>query len=247
MRNRREETSSSSALVSAASRILVTNTPANGGGCVANCSAYPLLSVLRNHGERGIPRSTQAWSALRELGTQMRSQLSRSLGSGIQTIDEAQEVWTEERGSGQWKGFGSVSGEHWLGNECVYQLTSQRQYALRVELTDWDGHQAFSLYDRFQIGSEKQNYRLFLKSHSGTAGRQSSLVIHGADFSTKDMDNDNCMCKCALMMTGGWWFDACGPSNLNGVYFPQGQHIGKITRSSGIISKVLVTLSEPPP
>lgn len=46
-------------------------------------------------------------------------------------------------------------------------------------------------------------FRLSLKSHSGTAGRQSSLVIHGADFSTKDMDNDNCMCKCALMLTGG--------------------------------------------
>ncbi|CAG5900253.1 unnamed protein product [Menidia menidia] len=125
-------------------------------------------------------------------------------------------------------GFGSVSAEHWLGNEFVYQLTSQKQYALRVELTDWDGHLAFSLYDRFQIGSEKHNYRLFLKSHSGTAGRQSSLVIHGADFSTKDMDNDNCMCKCALMLTGGWWFDACGPSNLNGMYFTQGQHIGKL-------------------
>lgn len=47
------------------------------------------------------------------------------------------------------------------------------------------------------------SFRLFLKSHSGTAGRQSSLVIHGADFSTKDMDNDNCLCKCALMFTGG--------------------------------------------
>ncbi|KAM3596273.1 uncharacterized protein V6R79_011532 [Siganus canaliculatus] len=134
-----------------------------------------------------------------------------------------QRTWKEYK-----TGFGSVSAEHWLGNEYVYQLTSQRQYALRVELTDWDGHQAFSLYDRFQIGSEKQNYRLFLKSHSGTAGRQSSLVIHGADFSTKDMDNDNCMCKCALMLTGGWWFDACGPSNLNGMYFTQGQHIGKL-------------------
>ncbi|KAK1879937.1 Angiopoietin-1, partial [Dissostichus eleginoides] len=136
-----------------------------------------------------------------------------------------QRTWKEYK-----MGFGSLSAEHWLGNEYVYQLTRQRQYALRVELTDWetDGNQAFSLYDRFQIGSEKQNYRLFLKSHSGTAGRQSSLVIHGADFSTKDMDNDNCMCKCALMLTGGWWFDACGPSNLNGMYFTQGQHIGKL-------------------
>uniref|UniRef100_A0A3P9MGP5 Angiopoietin-1 n=1 Tax=Oryzias latipes TaxID=8090 RepID=A0A3P9MGP5_ORYLA len=134
-----------------------------------------------------------------------------------------QRTWKEYK-----MGFGSVSSEHWLGNEFVYQLTSQRQHVLRVELTDWDGHRAFSLYDRFQIGSEKQNYRLFLKSHSGTAGRQSSLVVHGADFSTKDMDHDNCICKCALMLTGGWWFDACGPSNLNGMYFTRGQHIGKL-------------------
>ncbi|XP_026882831.2 angiopoietin-1 [Electrophorus electricus] len=133
-----------------------------------------------------------------------------------------QRTWKEYK-----MGFGSVSAEHWLGNEFVYMLTSQRQCTLRVELTDWDGQQAFSQYDRFHINSEKNNYRLSLKSHSGTAGRQSSLVIHGADFSTKDMDNDNCMCKCALMLTGGWWFDACGPSNLNGMYYTQGQHVGK--------------------
>uniref|UniRef100_A0A672PID8 Angiopoietin-1-like n=1 Tax=Sinocyclocheilus grahami TaxID=75366 RepID=A0A672PID8_SINGR len=124
-------------------------------------------------------------------------------------------------------GFGSVSAEHWLGNEFVHILTNQREYALRVELTDWDEHQVFSQYDSFHIDSEKHNYRLFLKSHSGTAGRQSSLAIHGADFSTKDMDNDNCTCKCALMLSGGWWYDACGPSNLNGVYYRQGQHVGK--------------------
>ncbi|XP_031441567.1 angiopoietin-1 isoform X1 [Clupea harengus] len=134
-----------------------------------------------------------------------------------------QRTWKEYK-----MGFGSMSGEHWLGNEFVYLLTSQLQYAMRVELTDWDGHQAYSQYDRFHIGTEKQNYRLFLKSHTGTAGRLSSLVIHGADFSTKDVDNDNCMCKCALMLTGGWWFDACGPSNLNGMYYSQGQHVGKL-------------------
>ncbi|CAB1321088.1 unnamed protein product, partial [Coregonus sp. 'balchen'] len=67
-----------------------------------------------------------------------------------------QKTWKEYK-----MGFGTVSAEHWLGNEFVYLLTSQRQYALRVELTDWDGHQAFSLYDRFHIDSEKRNYRYY--------------------------------------------------------------------------------------
>nr|XP_023667823.1 angiopoietin-1 [Paramormyrops kingsleyae] len=134
-----------------------------------------------------------------------------------------QKMWKEYK-----MGFGSVSGEHWLGNEFVFLLTNQRQYSLRVELMDWDGRQAFSQYDSFRLENEKLNYRLFLKSHSGTAGRQSSMVVHGADFSTKDLDNDNCMCKCAVMLTGGWWFDACGPSNLNGMYYNKGQHVGKL-------------------
>ncbi|XP_018426251.1 PREDICTED: angiopoietin-1 isoform X4 [Nanorana parkeri] len=134
-----------------------------------------------------------------------------------------------QRGWKEYKmGFGSPSGEFWLGNEFIFAITSQRQYSLRVDLMDWEGNQAHAQYDRFHIGNEKQNYRLYLKSHSGTAGKQSSLILHGADFSTKDADNDNCMCKCALMLTGGWWFDACGPSNLNGMYYNAGQNHGKL-------------------
>ncbi|XP_043995470.1 angiopoietin-1 isoform X3 [Gambusia affinis] len=68
--------------------------------------------------------------------------------------EDFQRTWKEYK-----LGFGSLLAEHWLGNENVYQLTSRRQNVLRIELTDWDGHQAFSLYDRFQIGNEKQNYR----------------------------------------------------------------------------------------
>ncbi|XP_036292675.1 angiopoietin-1 isoform X2 [Pipistrellus kuhlii] len=134
-----------------------------------------------------------------------------------------------QRGWKEYKmGFGNPSGEYWLGNEFIFAMTSQRQYTLRIQLMDWEGNQAYSQYDRFHIGNEKQNYRLYLKGHSGTAGQQSSLVIHGADFSTKDADNDNCLCKCALMLTGGWWFDACGPSNLNGMFYTAGQNLGKL-------------------
>ncbi|XP_040890790.1 angiopoietin-4 [Toxotes jaculatrix] len=126
-------------------------------------------------------------------------------------------------------GFGDVLGEHWLGNEVLHLLTSQAQYSLRVELRDWEGNQDHSQYDRFTLTSERQQYRLYLRGYSGTAGRQSSLASHGTGFSTRDQDNDNCEhCKCALMLTGGWWFDACGFSNLNGIYYTIGHNIRKL-------------------
>ncbi|XP_029772896.1 angiopoietin-4 isoform X2 [Suricata suricatta] len=126
------------------------------------------------------------------------------------------------------QGFGDVAGEHWLGNEVVHQLTSRAAYSLRVELQDWEGNEAFAQYERFQLGSEGQLYRLSLSGYSGSAGRQSSLVLQGTNFSTRDADNDNCLCKCAQMLSGGWWFDACGLSNLNGIYYPARQHVRKL-------------------
>ncbi|XP_030634961.1 angiopoietin-1 [Chanos chanos] len=125
-------------------------------------------------------------------------------------------------------GFGDPRGEHWLGNEIVHQMTSQNQYSLRVELRDWEGHTAYSQYDKFQLAGERQHYRLSLMGYSGTTGQQSSLAPHGTSFSTRDSDNDNCLCKCALMLTGGWWFDACGLSNLNGMYYTLGHNIRKL-------------------
>ncbi|XP_027133153.1 angiopoietin-2a [Larimichthys crocea] len=122
------------------------------------------------------------------------------------------------------KGFGEPSGEFWLGNEFVSRLTSQQSYKLMIQLSDWEGNSGFSQYDQFSLDSEAQNYRIHLKGYSGTAGKISSIGQPGSDFSTKDADNDKCVCKCSQLTTGGWWFDACGPSNLNGMYYQQGQN-----------------------
>ncbi|KAJ8250428.1 hypothetical protein COCON_G00223500 [Conger conger] len=120
------------------------------------------------------------------------------------------------------KGFGDPTGEHWLGNEFVSQLTRQRPYVLRIELQDWDGNSGFSQYETFSLSSEADNYRIQLTGYSGTAGKISSLGQPGSGFSTKDADNDKCVCKCSQLITGGWWFEACGPSNLNGIYYQIG-------------------------
>lgn len=124
-------------------------------------------------------------------------------------------------------GFGDISGEHWLGNEFISKLTQEKQHVLRIDLMDWEGNKAFSKYDQFLLDGEKQNYRIQLNGYSGTAGRTSSMGQPGSDFSTKDVDHDKCVCKCSQMLSGGWWFDACGPSNLNGVYYQQGQNTNR--------------------
>ncbi|XP_042692020.1 angiopoietin-4 [Centrocercus urophasianus] len=134
-----------------------------------------------------------------------------------------------QRGWREYKqGFGDAAGEHWLGNEAVHLLTNREPYVLRVELRDWEGSQVYAHYGRFQLDSERLLYRLSLQDYSGTAGQQSGLAMQGTNFSTRDADNDNCLCKCAQMLSGGWWFDACGLSNLNGIYYPARHNIRKL-------------------
>uniref|UniRef100_A0A3B3V961 Angiopoietin 2b n=1 Tax=Poecilia latipinna TaxID=48699 RepID=A0A3B3V961_9TELE len=122
-------------------------------------------------------------------------------------------------------GFGEPSGEHWLGNDIIHKLTSSQEYSLHIQLRDREGNEAYSHYDRFHIDKEVNNYSLHADGFSGTAGKTSSLTHTGSQFSTKDRDNDRCTCKCAQLASGGWWFDACGPSNLNGIYYPVSSNV----------------------
>ncbi|XP_004631009.1 angiopoietin-4-like [Octodon degus] len=126
------------------------------------------------------------------------------------------------------QGFGDPAGEHWLGNEAVYQLTSSTNYSLRVEMEDGDGSKFYANFEHFKLYSEKQYYRIFLDKDSGVSSRNGLLILKNNKFSTRDADHDNCGCNCSEIMSGGWWFDACGMSNLNGIYYQAGQHRRKI-------------------
>ncbi|XP_071836077.1 uncharacterized protein [Apostichopus japonicus] len=104
-------------------------------------------------------------------------------------------------------GFGSLSGDHWLGNDKIHDHTTQKTYQLKVDLTDSAGSQYYALYSRFSIGDEDDKYTLSLGSFSGNAGYNSMGSNSGDPFSTRDRDNDGTDdCNCAQRHQGAWWY-----------------------------------------
>ncbi|KAF3701320.1 Fibrinogen-like protein 1-like protein [Channa argus] len=124
------------------------------------------------------------------------------------------------------RGFGVVTGDHWLGNEYLHQLThGPGHYKLGVKLVDRDAITKMGEYDPFLVEDEASAYRLRLGLFQGTAVDALTLdtenYLHdNQKFTTKDRDNDNYFQNCAKLEFqgvpgGGWWYDACAGANLN--------------------------------
>ncbi|KAG5898833.1 hypothetical protein JTB14_018793 [Gonioctena quinquepunctata] len=114
-------------------------------------------------------------------------------------------------------GFGDLNGEFWLGLENIHLLTGSDRNELLVELVARDNTYAYAIYQEFRIGSEADGYPLEgLAGFSGDAG--DSLKYHvGMKFTTKDVDQDNYEGhNCADFARGGYWYNNCFASNLNG-------------------------------
>ncbi|XP_077418098.1 fibrinogen C domain-containing protein 1-like isoform X2 [Vanacampus margaritifer] len=119
-------------------------------------------------------------------------------------------------------GFGTTTGEHWLGLQRIYALTRSGGYELRIDMADFDNATAFAHYGDFSVGRDSVNpeedgYPLAVERYSGTAG--DSLLKHsGMQFTTKDRDRDQSENNCATYYQGAWWYRNCHTSNLNGQY-----------------------------
>lgn len=100
--------------------------------------------------------------------------------------------------------------------------------------------------------------RIHLKGYSGTAGKTSSIGQPGSDFSTKDADNDKCVCKCSQLSSGGnrqfvcvriviffsvrkihWRFTLGASSNTNTPTGPFPKHLQKPLKGSSSSAKRL--------
>nr|XP_002121464.3 angiopoietin-related protein 7 [Ciona intestinalis] len=131
-------------------------------------------------------------------------------------------------------GFGEPSGEYWLGNENIHQLTNQNTFRLHIVLLDWAGNRAYAEYEGFRVSSSRDYYSVRFGGYSGTAGdalrgnpEDGSRNAYLARFGARDLDNDSCRpCmyegqafeSCAERHSAGWWYRACTDSNLNGRY-----------------------------
>ncbi|XP_056130905.1 angiopoietin-related protein 7 [Lampris incognitus] len=128
--------------------------------------------------------------------------------------------------SRDWKqyksGFGTIRGDFWLGNDHIFRLTRQPSM-LRIELEDWEGETRFAEYGYFTMKNELNSYKLLIANYSGNAG--DSLRYHNnTNFSTNNKDNDKCVDDCASLRKGGYWYNCCTDSNLNGVFYRYGKH-----------------------
>ncbi|XP_078697135.1 microfibril-associated glycoprotein 4-like [Branchiostoma floridae x Branchiostoma belcheri] len=116
-------------------------------------------------------------------------------------------------------GFGNHSKEHWLGLEKIHQVLSQGRYSLRIDIEDFQGDRAYALYDDVMLGDETDYYRLSIAGFSGNAS-DSMSYSNGRQFSSRDVDRDGkAGGSCATQLAGGWWFNYCSFSNLNGPYY----------------------------
>jgi len=115
-------------------------------------------------------------------------------------------------------GFGNTSGNYWLGNDQLYQLTNTGRYKLRFDLQSLNNGQWYwAEYTTFRVANESNNYKLTVSGFTGNVYYDGLAYHNGAKFTTKDRDNDDWSdVNCASNHGGGFWFRFCGNVGVTG-------------------------------
>ncbi|CAK8679893.1 unnamed protein product [Clavelina lepadiformis] len=199
-----------------------------------------------------IPNSTTVVSSVRQNSCQDHY-TSGSDTSGVYTIypisDPIQVYCDQVRDGGGWtviqrrfdgsenfnrswvdytEGFGSASGEHWLGLDLISAMTSGGGQEIRIDFVrrhlSEPGSMKCSL---FVVGDLSFRFAVTGIDTCSTLTTGISLdfiqLLWGQQFSTFDVDHDRESTKnCAESEEGGWWYDECSSAssraNLNGAY-----------------------------
>jgi hypothetical protein len=114
-------------------------------------------------------------------------------------------------------GFGDLDGEFWYGLKNINNLVSRDDVELHIDMVMEDeGSELTWTYQTFQVAGPSDKYRLNIGGGSGP-GRDAMAYHNGQQFSTYDSDNDSHgTANCARGHQGGWWYNRCYHTNLNG-------------------------------
>ena len=111
-------------------------------------------------------------------------------------------------------GFNDSSGNYWLGNDLLSQLTENDRYKLRLDLQFLNGSWHWVEYSSLIVLNETTNYTLLVSGYSGNAADALSYS-HEMMFSTYDRDNDRYPANCAANSGGGFWYKSCARAIVN--------------------------------
>ncbi|KAL3285024.1 hypothetical protein HHI36_019152 [Cryptolaemus montrouzieri] len=114
-------------------------------------------------------------------------------------------------------GFGSATGEHWIGNRNLHHLTKNNCSMLQINMKDIYGKYWQANYNDFRILDYSNGFKLIIKGYHGNASDALDYQ-NNMEFSTVDNDRDISNTHCASNYEGGWWFSHCQHANLNGRY-----------------------------
>ena len=107
-------------------------------------------------------------------------------------------------------GFGDPSGNYWLGNDLLSQLTANYRYKLRFDLQqNRTGNRYYAEYSWFRVLSEAHDYTLLVTGYSGNVTYNVFGSHNGRKFSMIERSN------CAAELEGGFWFRDCDRCPVN--------------------------------
>jgi len=108
-------------------------------------------------------------------------------------------------------GFNDSSGNLWLGNDLLHQLTAHGLCKLRFDLQAVNSSWYHAEYGSFVVSSEKSGYTIYISRYSGNAG-DSLWYNNGRMFSTYDRGSGF---YCAASRGGGFWYYVCTYCGVN--------------------------------
>ncbi|XP_041862891.1 angiopoietin-related protein 3 [Melanotaenia boesemani] len=172
-------------------------------------------SELFNKGEAssGIyvikPNQSEPFNVYCEMDSDGGSTVIQSRTDGSVDFDQTWKTYE--------KGFGDLEKDFWLGLKKIHSLAKQGTYILHIDLEDWKEEKHWAEYS-FLLEGPAKDYTLHVRNFSGDLP-DAMTNLTGIRFSTKDRNNNNQpTSNCSRNKTGGWWFNACGETNLNGKY-----------------------------